>query len=95
MTTSATDPADTEGTSSTGMTTAISQTETAEASDYGGPEVTSDVDTSASQESSDGSSDGTGSDSGSSDSTGTDTGATTLDTGSAEGADYGAAPPRD
>ncbi len=84
-----TDATDTDSATSTGtgMTTAVSQSESA-ASDYGGPEVTSEVDTSTSVGSA--SSDSTGG----SDSTGTDSGSSTTDTGSAESADYGGAAPR-
>jgi hypothetical protein len=92
-----TDPTDTDATSSTGGgNTTAAMTETAEASDYGGPEVTSDFDTTDTPEESSSGDDTTGTDSsGGSDSTGTDTGSATTDTGTAEGADYGAAPPRD
>lgn len=95
-TTATTDPTDTDASTSNGMTTAVS-TESATASDYAGPEVTSDVDTTDTLEESSSSADDTssGSDSGGSESTGTDTGSATTDTGTAEGADYGAAPPRD
>jgi len=97
MTMTTTDPTDTDASTSTGGgTTTAAMTETAEASDYAGPEVTSDFDSSDTQEeSSDTSSGDTSSDSGGSESTGTDTGSATTDTGTAEGADYGAAPPRD
>jgi hypothetical protein len=91
-TTDPTDPTDTDASTSTGMTTAVS-TESASASDYAGPEVTSEIDTTDTPEESS-SSDDSGSESGS-DSSGTDTGNATTDTGTAEGADYGGAAPRD
>jgi hypothetical protein len=85
----------------TGSTTA-EETMEGEAADYGGPEATFE-ETAEPEESGpqpESSSDDTGTtttgstdDSGTSDTSGTDTGATTTDS-SAEGADYGAAPPQ-
>jgi len=78
------------------MSTTQNNEESAEGSDYAGPEATSEVEeTSAPESSSEDTTGGdtTAADTSTSDTSGTDTGATTTDS-SAEGADYGAAPPQ-
>jgi hypothetical protein len=90
-----TDPSATDSASASVGTTssAVTDTDTASGADYGGPtsgfetSATATTDT-ATEDTTDGTSTGT-------DSTGTDTGASSSDTGTASGSDYGGAAPRD
>jgi hypothetical protein len=94
-------PTETDGTTDPGTSVGVTDSESAEVSDYGGPgsgvDTSTTESTTASSTDASSSTDAASSTDGesSSGSSGTDTGSSTSDTGSAEGADYGAAPPRE